>query len=97
MPPTIYVGPEYSPENGNVTLPADQGTFLAQFRDYGDYVADTQLKISIDSAKKVTITWANGTLVSSPTIQGAYTPVSGATSPCVVTPSPSMMFYRVQQ
>jgi hypothetical protein len=98
MPDTVYVGPEFSPENGNVTLPADQGTFLAQFRDYGDYseVFDPQLKIS-HNAQGTTITWASGTLVSSPTVKGTYTEVTGATSPYPVAPGSVNMFYQVKQ
>jgi hypothetical protein len=98
MPDTVYVGPEFSPENGNVTLPADQGTFLAQFRDYGDYsdVFEPQLKIARNSQGTI-ITWASGTLVSSPTVKGAYTEVTGATSPYPVTPGSANMFYQVKQ
>jgi hypothetical protein len=36
MPATVYVGPEFSPENGNITSAADRGRFLAQMRNYGD-------------------------------------------------------------
>jgi hypothetical protein len=36
MPDTLYVGPEYSPENGNITNEGDRGVWLAQFRNYGD-------------------------------------------------------------
>jgi hypothetical protein len=100
MPATVYVGPEFSPENGNVTQAADQGTFLARFRDYGDYVAvvNPNLTVSMDASGKVTITWAAGTLVSSPTVKGTYTPVNGATSPYVVTPSAgTTMFYQIRQ
>jgi hypothetical protein len=101
MPATVYVGPEFSPENGNVTDAADQGTFLAQFRDYGDYVASSsfnpQLGIAL-SPGKVTVTWAAGTLVSSPTVNGTYKPVTGAASPYVVSPAAGgAMFYRVMQ
>ncbi len=100
MPATVYVGPEFSPENGNVTQVADQCTFLARFRDYGDYVAvvNPNLTVSMDASGKVTITWAAGTLVSSPTVKGTYTPVNGATSPYVVTPAAgTTTFYQVQQ
>jgi hypothetical protein len=97
MPNTVYVGPEFAPEAGNVTLPADQGTFLAQFRDYGDFAFNPQLTIGF-SAGKVTVTWAAGTLVSSPTVNGTYTPVQGAVSPYVVSPPTGRaMFYRVMQ
>ena len=101
MPDTLYVGPEFSPENGNVAL-ANQGTFLAAFRDYGNYVStaafDPQLKVGIDSTGKVTISWNSGTLVSSPNPQGPYNPVLNATSPLPVTPAPgATTFYRVKQ
>jgi hypothetical protein len=98
MPNSLYVGPEFSPENGNIVA-ADQGTFLARIRDYGNYVAvfDPQLKVGVDATGKLTITWATGTLVSSPTVQGTYTTVTGATSPYVATPTGGAMFYRVQQ
>lgn len=47
---------------------------------------------------QVVITWAAGTLVSSPTVKGTYAPVTGATSPFTVTPTAnSTMFYQVQQ
>jgi hypothetical protein len=99
MPATAYVGPEFAPEIGNITQVADQGTFLARFRDYGDFAAafNPQLKIGVDATGKVTITWVTGTLVSSPTVQGTYTRVPGAANPYVVTPSSGMTFYRVQQ
>jgi hypothetical protein len=99
MPATLFVGPEYSPENGNVTQEADKGTFLAQFRDYGDYsaIVDAQLKVGM-AAGKVTITWVAGTLVSSSTVNGIYAPVTGAASPYAVTPAAgTSMFYRIKQ
>jgi hypothetical protein len=100
MPGTLYVGPEFSPENGNVTQVADRGTFLAQIRDYGNYVGvfDPQLKIGADSTGKLTITWGAGTLVSSPAVQGTYTPVQNATSPFPVAPAGgATTFYKVKQ
>lgn len=101
MPATVYVGPEFSPENGNVAL-ADQGTFLAAFRDYGNYTAsvifDPQLKIGTDPTGKITMSWTSGTLISSPTVQGTYSPVQSAVSPFTVTPSPgTTTFYRIKQ
>ena len=98
MPNTVYVGPEFSPENGNIPQ-IDQGMFLASFRDYGDYVAtfDPQLKIGHDTTGKLIITWTAGTLVSSPTVQGTYNSVTGASSPYVVPLTTSVMFYKVKQ
>jgi hypothetical protein len=98
MPDTVYVGPEFSPENGNITLAADRGTFLGQFRDYGDYVAPaTQPTITASSLANGTFTITyTGTLQSSPNIAGPYTAVSGATSPYTVNPKTTgtTMFYR---
>jgi hypothetical protein len=99
MPNTVYVGPEFSPENGNIAA-ADQGSFLARFREYGDYVATfyPQLKVATDATGKMTITWAAGTLVSAPTVQGPYTPVSSAVSPYSFTPPKAgATYYRVKQ
>ena len=60
-------------------------------------MSNPQLTIGF-SAGKVTITWAAGTLVSSPTVNGTYTPVTGATSPYVVSPATGQaMFYRVME
>lgn len=58
---------------------------------------DPQLKVAAQSGK-VAITWASGTLVSSPTVKGAYAPVAGATSPFTVTPEAGKtVFYQIQQ
>lgn len=38
MPSTLFVGPEFTPENGNVTDVASRGRFLAQIRNYGDSI-----------------------------------------------------------
>jgi hypothetical protein len=101
MPATVLVGPEFSPENGNITDTTDQGTFLAQFRDYGDYVEAVAfspgLTIGHNAAGKIIITWSAGILVSSPTVNGTYTAVAGATSPYVVNPTGPAMFYRAMQ
>ncbi len=105
MPATVYVGPEFTPENGNcgadpITAFSNQGTFLARFRDYGDYTAafTPNLTVSMDATGKVTMSWAAGTLVSSSTVHGTYTAVTGATSPLVITPTAgATMFYQVKQ
>jgi len=36
MPDKLFVGLDYSPENGNITDTALQGMWLTKFRDYGD-------------------------------------------------------------
>jgi hypothetical protein len=102
MPATVYVGPEYSPENGNITVVADRGTFLAQFRDYGDYSAVTQPTLTVTRNADGTFTLNyTGTLYSSATANGTYTPVSGAVNPFKVDPkatgAAAAAFYRAEQ
>ncbi|MGO8930665.1 MAG: hypothetical protein ACLQU3_27725 [Limisphaerales bacterium] len=97
MPATVYVGPEFSPENGNITEAIDQGTFLAQFRDYGDVVTQPTLSVAKNPDGTFTLTYT-GTLYSSTTVNGTYTAVSGAATPFTVNPkatgaSPNV-FYR---
>jgi hypothetical protein len=99
MPATVYVGPEFSPENGNINDAIDQGTFLAQFRDYGDYVASTQPTIAAAKNADGTFTLTyTGTLQSSANVNGPYSAVSGAASPFNVNPkatgAPVATFYR---
>jgi len=98
MPATVFVGIDYSPEIGNIPDTNDRGTFLAQFRDYGDYSAavNPALTVHLDATGKVVITWSVGTLVTSPTVNGTYTPVANATSPYTATPTDAMRFYRIQ-
>lgn len=97
MPPTVYVGPEFSPENGNITLPADRGMFVAKFRDYGDYVAASQPPTLTfqRTANGLTITYG-GNLYSATSVTGPWVRVAGANSPYPVTLSgtPSTQFYR---
>ena len=101
MPATVFVGPEFSPENGNVTIPADQGTFLASMRDYGDTPTVTTappptLSLRSNSDGTFTLTYT-GHLYSSATVNGTYSLVSGASSPYIVNPknaSAAQTFYR---
>ena len=60
-------------------------------------VVNPQLKV-YNQAGKLSITWAGGTLVSSPTVKGTYAPVAGATSPFTVTPEAGKaVFYQIKQ
>lgn len=59
-------------------------------------VVDPQLKVA-RQAGQITITWATGTLVSSPTVNGTFTPVANATSPYAVAPTGATMFYQIRQ
>jgi hypothetical protein len=97
MPETVFVGPDYTPEIGNITLPEDRGTFLAKIRDYGDTFGTEPnppaLSVVVEATGDLTITF-EGTLESSTAADGTYGAVPGATSPYTVTPSDSMMFFR---
>lgn len=90
MPATLYVGPEYTPENGNVDA-ALRSVFVAKFRDYGDYSAVVQPVIGMDADGVITY---SGVLQSSETVNGTYAPVAGATSPYTVPKTGPAMFYR---
>jgi len=54
--------------------------------------------IGIDySGGSVVVTWAQGTLLSAPSLSGPWTPVAGAAAPSyTVTPAGAGTFYRVQ-
>jgi hypothetical protein len=101
MPNTVYVGPEYSPENGNVSV-GFQAMFGVKFRDYRNHgaVAPPTLTVAKNADGTFTLTYT-GTLVSSDTANGTYTPVSGASSPWPVNPkatgAKATLFYRAQQ
>ncbi len=91
MPATLFVGPEYSPENGNITDVGLQGMFVAKFRDYGNYNPVVTPTIGMSAAGVITY---SGVLQSSPTVKGTYAPVAGAVSPYTVPKTGAAMFYR---
>ena len=101
MPDTVYVGPEYSPENGNVDRGL-AGYVRGKVRDYRNHgaVAPPTLSVAKNADGTFTLTYT-GTLVSSDTAKGTYTPVSGASSPWPVNPkaagAKATQFYRAQQ
>ncbi len=89
MPATLFVGPEYSPENGNIV--GLESTWVAKFRDYGDYGAAVIPTIGMSPDGIITY---SGVLQSATTADGTYAPVSGATSPYTVPKTGAAMFYR---
>jgi hypothetical protein len=101
MPDTVYVGPEYAPENGNVTAGL-QAMFGAKFRDYRNHgtLTTPTLTVAKNADGTFTLTYT-GTLVSSDTAKGTYNPVSGASSPWTVIPkatgAKATQLYRAQQ
>jgi hypothetical protein len=95
MPEKLFVGPEFSPENGNVTNEADRATWLAQFRNYGDTFGSTvvpgPLSISIVDGN-VRISWPGaGTLQRTATLGGTWENLP-ASSPFTATQEG---FYRL--
>ena len=90
MPATLFVGPEYCPENGNITEGL-RGVWLAKFRNYGNFGAVVIPTIGMSSAGVITYT---GVLQSSTTVDGSFTPVAGATSPYTIPTTGAAMFYR---
>jgi hypothetical protein len=98
MPEKLYVGPEFSPENGNVTNAEDRAVWLAQFRNYSDTFAlppTEPLTIGISDGV-ITINFSSGTLQSVENLGGTWSDVAGATSPYTVTPAAGTRFYRTR-
>jgi hypothetical protein len=101
MPDTLYVGPDYAPENGNVSVgfKAMFGIKVREYRNHGA-VAPPTVTATENADGTFTLTYT-GTLVSSDTAKGTYTAVSGASSPWKVNPkvtgAKAIQFYRAQQ
>lgn len=98
MPERVFVGPEFSPENANVTEEASRGVWLAKIRDYGDTFAPTGSTPEISvarSANGLVITFT-GALESADSIAGPWTPVTGS-SPLTVPFTGPAKFYRARQ
>jgi hypothetical protein len=69
---------------------------LTPDRVYAHYAESLEgLKIGY-SGGQVTVTWVLGTLLGSTNVTGAYTPVSGATSPYHPPPDTGPHFYRLK-
>jgi hypothetical protein len=101
---TALVGPNYSPEAGNIPASTDaRRAFLAQFRDYGDAVGNTPIeptesKLSIARiGAEVEVSWTGvGALQTSTTLEaGSWTPVVGS-SPVRITADKKAQFFRVK-
>ncbi|MCS1411684.1 MAG: hypothetical protein M2R45_04885 [Verrucomicrobia subdivision 3 bacterium] len=92
LKPSLFVGPFYAPElNNSETATGLQHAVVAQFRNVGDFVApdgggggDGGIQGVSISDGTITIEFS-GTLMSSDTVEGTYTPVAGATEPSFST------------
>ena len=69
--------------------------FITENNTAGGIDGDPIFGITRD-ATGIKITWNSGTLVSSPTVNGTYTPVLNATSPYTVSPSGAAEFYQIR-
>ncbi|MDX1952470.1 MAG: hypothetical protein SFY81_09805 [Verrucomicrobiota bacterium] len=102
FPQTVYAGPFYSPENGNI--PAASGLrnlFKAEFRDYsGTNNPSNSGEISLSLAKTsngLELTWSGGILQTSTNLTSPWSNLS-VTSPLTLTAqSNEVRFYRVSQ
>lgn len=101
LPATLYVGPHYSPENGNITSdPSLRRAFAAEFRDYSIEASAAPATLLIEKVgPEVEISWSEaGILQSSPTIPAAnWTDLPAAASPYPIVPGAAAMFYRLKQ
>ena len=96
MPDTLFVGPEYSPENGNISDETLRGMWLAKIRDYGDTFSATPTLAAERAGSGLKITYT-GTLQSAAAVTGPWTDVSSASSPYTVTSTSGVQFYRTKQ
>lgn len=95
MPAKLFVGPEFAPENGNLTEDSGlRGVWLAKFRDYGNYSAVVQPTLSLSNTGGNLVLTYSGVLQSAATVDGTYAPVAGAVSPYTVTKTGAAQFYR---
>ncbi len=97
MPDTLYVGPEFSPENGNIAT-AQQGMFVAKFRDYrthSDAPVPPNMTWQRTPTGIMTITF-EGTLQYATSLNGGWTDMADP-SPHVVPAGGTQLFYRAKR
>ena len=93
MPDKLFVGPEFSPENGNISDEALKGVFVAKFRDYGNFSVAPPKFVSITANPDgtVTVVWTGGgtlqyTASLAPPVKWLDAP-AGSVSPFTFDPS----------
>ena len=78
---TLFVGPFYSPENGNIGPLESRGSWLAKFRNYSDFTGGCgRLIVTALIFNEVSITWEDltCTLQGGPTINGPWTDIDNS-------------------
>jgi hypothetical protein len=103
FPNTVYVGPSYSPENGNI--PVSTGTraaFIARFRDYGGTstpggTTPPELKITKNSGQ-VELSWEGTALLQSNSNlkSNLWTDLPSISSPHKLQPTGKAIYYRLK-
>ena len=101
FPKTVFVGPVYGSENGNIPLNSGlRADWLARFRDYGDANSggDPGESLAIERrADGLFVRWTGpGTLQKSPSVFGPWGNVDGAASPYSVPPGQSAQYFRLK-
>jgi hypothetical protein len=99
LPDTLFVGPEFAPENANITNEDDRGLWVGKFRDYGvmrPEGGEAFVEIALNAEGNVVLTF-EGTLQSATTVTGPFEDVAGATSPYEVEPTEGEAYFRARQ
>lgn len=96
LPAALYIGMAVTAHDNAAGFPRAEVAYENfSIAPFGNIPFEPNLRIS-QGATGIRIEWAQGTLVSSPTVDGAYTPVSNASSPYDVTPTDTMRFFQVR-
>lgn len=96
LPATLYLGMAVTSHDNAVGFPRAEVAYENfSIAPFGNDTFEPNLRLT-QTGGAITIAWDEGTLVSAPTVDGAYTPVNGAQSPYTVTPSENMRFFQVR-
>ncbi|HEY5914537.1 MAG TPA: hypothetical protein VJA21_28435, partial [Verrucomicrobiae bacterium] len=97
MPATLYVGPEFAPENGNVTASL-RSVWVAKIRDYRTHsaIVPPPAMSYVRTPTGLSITF-EGTLQSADSLTGTWSDVTGASNPYPVTATGPQKFYRAKR
>jgi hypothetical protein len=95
LPATLFLGMAVTSHDNAPGFPRAEVAYETfSIAPFGNQPFQPNLRIA-QTATSITINWDQGTLVSSPTVDGSYTPV-GANSPYTVTPNETMRFFQVR-
>jgi hypothetical protein len=96
LPAALYLGMAVTSHDNAAGFPRAEVAYENfSIAPFGNIPFEPALGIS-KTATGIRISWNQGTLVSAPTVDGTYTPVSNASSPYDVTPTDTMRFFQVR-